>query len=107
MAGWGTTTLISSGKDVYIQYAAPEFAFALGKDARSRAAVLYVEPGGYYEAGAEFDKPVVACGVGRWKSALTRAGRHAGAMAGGRDDARAHERWFIDKVRLCGLVTPP
>ena len=22
--GWGTTTLISSGKDVYIQYAAPE-----------------------------------------------------------------------------------
>jgi hypothetical protein len=29
LAGWGTTTLISSGKDVYIQYAAPEFAFAL------------------------------------------------------------------------------
>ena len=29
MAGWGTTTLISSGKDVYIHYAAPEFAFAL------------------------------------------------------------------------------
>ena len=30
MAGWGTTTLVSSGKDVYIHYAAPEFAFALG-----------------------------------------------------------------------------
>ena len=28
-AGWGTTTLVSSGKDVYIHYAAPEFAFAL------------------------------------------------------------------------------
>ena len=26
MAGWGTTTVISSGKDVYIHYAAPEFA---------------------------------------------------------------------------------
>ena len=34
-AGWGTTTLISSGKDVYIHYAAPEFAFALANDARS------------------------------------------------------------------------
>src|SRR5205814_3206195 len=36
-AGWGTTTLISSGKDVYIHYAAPEFAFALANDARSKA----------------------------------------------------------------------
>src|SRR5437763_13280742 len=45
MAGWGTTTLISSGKDVYIHYAAPEFAFALANDARSKAAVLYVAPG--------------------------------------------------------------
>ncbi|HEX9473569.1 MAG TPA: hypothetical protein VF931_05240 [Steroidobacteraceae bacterium] len=106
MAGWGTTTLISSGKDVYIQYAAPEFAFALGKDARSRAAVLYVEPGGYYEAGAEFDKPVVACVVGRWKSALTRAVGHAGAMAGGRDDARAKERWFMEKFGVSDLFTP-
>ena len=42
MAGWGTTTLISSGKDVYIHYAAPEFAFALANDARSKAAVVYV-----------------------------------------------------------------
>ena len=39
MAGWGTTTLISSGKDVYIHFAAPEFAFALANDARSKAAV--------------------------------------------------------------------
>ena len=46
MEGWGTTTLVSSGKDVYIQYAAPEFAFALANDPRSKAAVLYVEPGG-------------------------------------------------------------
>ena len=68
MAGWGTTTLISSGKDVYIHYAAPEFAFALANDARSKAAVLYAEPGGYYELDADFTKPVVACVVGRWKA---------------------------------------
>ena len=106
MAGWGTTTLISSGKDVYIQYAAPEFAFALANDARSKAAVLYVEPGGYYELDAEFTKPVVACVVGRWKSRLTRAVGHAGAMAGGADDASAKERWFMDKFGVDGIFTP-
>jgi succinyl-CoA synthetase alpha subunit len=68
MAGWGTTTLISSGKDVYIHYAAPDFAFALANDARTKAAVLYAEPGGYYELDAEFNKPIVACVVGRWKA---------------------------------------
>src|SRR5207247_73048 len=64
MAGWGTTTLISSGKDVYIHYAAPEFAFELANDARTKAAVLYAEPGGYYELDANFPKPVVACVAG-------------------------------------------
>jgi succinyl-CoA synthetase alpha subunit len=106
MAGWGTTTLISSGKDVYIHFAAPEFAFALANDARSRAAVLYVEPGGYYELDAEFTKPVVACVVGRWKSRLTRAVGHAGAMSGGADDALAKERWFIEKFGVDGAFTP-
>ena len=56
-AGWGTTTLISSGKDVYIHFAAPEFVFALGNDERSKAAVMYVEPGGYYEHGLQPTKP--------------------------------------------------
>src|SRR6202163_2041206 len=97
MCGWGTTTLISSGKDVYIHYAAPEFAFALANDARSKAAVLYVEPGGYYELEAQFTKPVVACVVGRWKAKLTRAVGHAGAMAGGNDDAVRKEHWFMEK----------
>ena len=106
MAGWGTTTLVSSGKDVYIHYAAPEFAFALGNDARSKAAVLYCEPGGYYELDAEFTKPVVACVVGRWKSKLTRAVGHAGAMAGGGDDAASKERWFMDKFGVDALFTP-
>ena len=106
MAGWGTTTLISSGKDVYIHFAAPEFAFALANDARSKAAVLYVEPGGYYELDANFTKPVVACVVGRWKSKLTRAVGHAGAMAGGNDDAAGKERWFMEKFGVDGIFTP-
>ncbi|HEX3419517.1 MAG TPA: hypothetical protein VHT21_24415 [Stellaceae bacterium] len=106
MAGWGTTTLISSGKDVYIHYAAPEFAFALANDARSKAAVLYVEPGGHYELDAEFTKPVVACVVGRWKATLTRAVGHAGALAGGDDDAAAKERWFMKKFGVDGVFTP-
>lgn len=106
MAGWGTTTLISSGKDVYIQFAAPEFAFALANDARSKAAVLYSEPGGYYELDAGFNKPIVACVVGRWKKKLTRAVGHAGAMGGGDDDAEAKERWFMEKVGVEGVFTP-
>jgi succinyl-CoA synthetase alpha subunit len=106
MGGWGTTTSISCGKDVYIHYAAPEFAFALANDARSRAAVLYVEPGGYYELDANFTKPVVACVVGRWKSKLTRSVGHAGAMAGGADDALSKERWFMDKFGVDGIFTP-
>jgi succinyl-CoA synthetase alpha subunit len=106
MSGWGTTTVISSGKDVYIHYAAPEFAFALANDARSKAAVLYCEPGGYYELDADFTKPVVACVVGRWKSKLTRAVGHAGAMAGGDDDAEAKERWFMEKFGVDAIFTP-
>lgn len=106
MAGWGTTTLISSGKDVYIHFAAPEFAFALANDARSKAAVLYAEPGGYYERDADFTKPVVACIVGRWKSRLTRAVGHAGALAGGSDDASTKERWFMEKLGVDAIYTP-
>src|SRR3954454_11021816 len=106
MAGWGTTTLISSGKDVYIHYAAPEFAFALANDARSKAAVLYVEPGGYYELDGQYTKPVVACVGGRWETKLTRAVGHAGAMSGGADDAVAKERWFMEKFGVAGIFTP-
>ena len=104
--GWGTTTLISSGKDVYIHYAARDFAHALKNDARSKAAVLYAEPGGYYEHGVDFAKPVVACVVGRWKSKLTRAVGHAGAMAGSGDRAEDKERWFMEAFGVAGLFTP-
>ncbi len=104
--GWGTTTLISSGKDVYIHYAAADFAIALAKDDRSKAAVLYCEPGGYYEHGVDFGKPIVACVVGRWKSKLTRAVGHAGAMAGSGDSAEEKERWFMEAVGTDALFTP-
>jgi len=104
--GWGTTTLISSGKDVYIQYAAPDFNHALSNDPRTKAAVLYAEPGGYYEHGLEFHKPVVACVVGRWKSKLTRAVGHAGAMAGSGDRAEDKERWFMEAFGVDAIFTP-
>ena len=104
--GWGTTTLISSGKDVYIHYAARDFAHAFNNDMRSKAAVLYAEPGGYYERGLEFAKPVVACVVGRWKSKLTRAVGHAGAMAGSGDKAEDKERWFMENFGVDAIFTP-
>ena len=104
--GWGTTTLVSSGKDVYIHYAARDFAHALKSDCRSNAAVLYVEPGGYYEHGVEFGKPVIACVVGRWKSKLTRAVGHAGAMAGFGDRAEDKEAWFLEAFGISDIFTP-
>jgi succinyl-CoA synthetase alpha subunit len=104
--GWGTTTLISSGKDVYIHYAARDFTHAFNHDVRSKAAVLYAEPGGYYEHGVEFSKPVVACVVGRWKSKLTRAVGHAGAMAGSGDRAEDKERWFMESFGVDQIFTP-
>jgi succinyl-CoA synthetase alpha subunit len=106
IGGWGTTTLISSGKDVYINFAAPEFAYAMSNDSRTKAAVMYSEPGGYYEQDVTFDKPVIACVVGRWKASLTRAVGHAGAIAGSGDDARAKEKWFMDKFGVNDLFTP-
>ena len=106
IGGWGTTTLISSGKDIYINYAAPEFAYAMDNDPRTKAAVLYSEPGGYYEQDVTFEKPVVACVVGRWKANLTRAVGHAGAIGGSGDDARAKEKWFMDKFGVSDLFTP-
>lgn len=104
--GWGTTTIISSGKDVYIHYAARDFAHALKNDDRTKAAVLYAEPGGYYEHGVDFGKPVVACVVGRWKSKLTRAVGHAGAMAGSGDRAEDKEKWFMEAFGVDDLYTP-
>ncbi len=103
--GFGTTTLVSSGKDVIIQFAVPEFLYAAQRDERTKAMVLYVEPGGYYEHQAleqmqtgdcKLTKPLVVCITGRWKSNLTRACGHAGALAGEGDDAISKEKWFDD-----------
>ncbi|MFH1994680.1 MAG: CoA-binding protein [Nitrospinota bacterium] len=105
-AGWGTTTSVSSGKDVYIHFAAKEFFHALDNDDRSKGAVAYVEPGGYYEHGLEITKPTVACIVGRWKSELTKACGHAGSLAGSGDDAKAKEKWFMDYFGVDSIYSP-
>lgn len=104
--GWGTTVSLSSGKDVYIHYAAAEFTHALHNDDRSKAAVMYIEPGGYYEKDIVFKKPVVTCIVGRWKSKLTRSCGHAGAIAGSGDNAMAKEEWFKEKFDVADIYTP-
>ncbi len=105
-AGWGSTVSYSSGKDVYIHFAAAEFTHAFHNDDRSKAAIMYIEPGGYYEEDIEFKKPVVACIVGRWKAKLTRACGHAGAMAGSGDNAEEKERWFMKKFGVDNIYTP-
>jgi len=105
-AGWGTTTSVSSGKDVYIHYGPKEFIYALDNDDRSQAAVLYSEPGGYYEQGIESDKPIIACVVGRWKAQLTKSCGHAGSLAGSGDDAVAKEGWFMDYFGVKDIYTP-
>ena len=105
-AGWGTTTSVSSGKDVYIQYGPKEFLYALDRDDRSQAAVMYSEPGGYYEKDIKTDKPIVACVVGRWKAKLSKACGHAGSLAGSGDDALAKEKWFMEYFGVDGIYTP-
>jgi len=104
--GWGTTTSVSSGKDVYIHFSAAEFTHAFHHDDRSNAAVMYIEPGGYYEHNLEFEKPVVACVVGRWKAKLSRACGHAGAIAGAGDNAYEKEKWFMEKLDVEDIYTP-
>lgn len=103
--GFGTTSIVSSGKDVIIQFAMAEFLYAAQNDPRTKATVLYVEPGGYYEKQAldwiqenkfPYDKPMVVCVTGRWKSKINRAVGHAGALAGSHDDAESKEKWFDD-----------
>ncbi len=101
--GFGTTTLVSSGKDTIIQYPVAEFLYAAQNDKRTKAVVLYIEPGGFYEKVAldmiqdgkfHFKKPIIACITGHWKAKLSRAVGHAGALAGSNDDAASKEEWF-------------
>ncbi|MDZ7723250.1 MAG: CoA-binding protein [candidate division KSB1 bacterium] len=112
--GFGISTAVSSGKDVYIHFALPEFLYAAQNDPRTKAVALYVEPGGYYEKQAiewirsrrfGFNKPIVVCVTGRWKKYILRACGHAGAMAGGGDDAESKERWF-DEYFDCDVFDP-
>jgi len=103
VGGFGISTAVSSGKDFHIHFALPEFLYAAQNDPRTKVVALYVEPGGYYEKMAldwitdrkfGFNKPIVCCVTGRWKASITRSCGHAGALAGGNDDALAKEKWF-------------
>jgi succinyl-CoA synthetase alpha subunit len=105
-AGWGTTTSISSGKDVYIHYGPQEFIHAFNNDDRSQASIVYCEPGGYYEHGLKSDKPIIACVVGRWKAKLTKSCGHAGSLSGSGDDAEAKENWFKEYFGVNDIYTP-
>ncbi len=102
-AGFGISTAVSSGKDIYIHFALPEFLYAAQNDPRTKAVALYIEPGGYYEKQAlewiserrfSYNKSMVVCVTGRWKKNLNRPCGHAGAMAGSGDDAESKEMWF-------------
>ncbi|HNW59386.1 MAG TPA: CoA-binding protein [bacterium] len=102
-AGFGLSTAVSSGKDIYIHFALPEFLYAAQNDPRTKAVALYVEPGGYYEKMAldwikerrfGYNKPIVVCVTGRWKKNIQRSCGHAGALAGAGDDAISKEEWF-------------
>ncbi|HEY5674396.1 MAG TPA: hypothetical protein VIR78_11865 [Malonomonas sp.] len=113
-SGFGTSTIFSSGKDLYIQFALAEFLYCAENDPRTKAVVVYVEPGGYYEKQAldwiasgelKISKPIVVCVTGRWKSRLMRPCGHAGAMAGGSDDAFAKEGWFDDYFGVSAFST--
>lgn len=113
-AGFGTSTILSSGKDLYIHFALPEFLYCAENDPRTKAIVLYIEPGGYYEKQAldwikegriNLTKPLLAVITGRWKKSLRRAVGHAGAIAGSGDDALAKERWFDNYFGL-GVFNP-
>lgn len=66
---------------------------------------MYIEPGGYYERDLVFEKPVIACIVGRWKDRLTKACGHAGAIVGSGDNAAAKERWFMEKLGVASIYT--
>ncbi len=108
-SGFGTSTIVSSGKDKIIQFGVAEFLNAAQNDDRTKAVVLYVEPGGRYEQEAlnmikaktlKFNKPMIVCVTGRWKSQLTRAVGHAGALAGDGDDAESKEKWFDGYFRM-------
>ena len=63
-------------------------------------------PAATTSTGIDWTKPVVACVVGRWKSKLTRAVGHAGAMAGSGDRAEDKERWFMEAFGVDAIFTP-
>ncbi len=79
--GFGISTAVSSGKDVYVHFALAEFLFAAHNDPRTKAVALYVEPGGYYER-------VALDLIEERRIAFSKA------LSGSGDDAESKEGWF-------------
>ena len=88
MAGWGTTTLdLERQGRLHPLRRARVRLRARQRCAQQGGGAVRANRAATTKLDADFTKPVVACVVGRWKSKLTRAVGHAGAMAGGADDA--------------------
>ena len=103
-AGLGTSYGISTGKDPLILTPMKDLlALALADD-RTRIIVLYVEPGGFYEADAvdvlrqaASAKPVIAYVTGSILSSWDLSLGHAGAVVeGGQTSAEAKMKLFDD-----------
>ena len=75
-----------------------------------KAAVVYIEPGGYYESELKITKSTIArpthCVVGRWKKRLSKACGHAGALSGEGDGAESKEAWFLQYFEMLTTYTP-
>ena len=86
------------GKDVYIHFAAPRLrprASTTTRAARRRCCMSSPAATTSATSTSTSRSSPASSGAGRRK--LTRAVGHAGAMAGGGDDAEDKERWFMEK----------
>ena len=90
-AGMGTSFGISTGKDTLILTSLKELLRLAEKDPNTKIIILYVEPGGSYEAEAirmmqesGFSKPVVVYVAGRIAEKFNVSLGHAGAVVEGK-----------------------
>jgi len=108
-AGLGTSYGVSTGKDELILMPVKDLLALALADARTRLIVLYIEPGGLYEADAidllrqaQTVKPIIAYVAGSVLGTREIALGHAGAVVqGGQTSAEAKMKLF-DAYFGCG-----
>ena len=87
-AGWGTTTLdLAAARTSTSTTPRATSPTPATTTTAARRRCSMPSPAATTSRASQSKKPIVACVVGRWKSKLTRAVGHAGAMAGSGDDA--------------------